>query len=118
MGKVTQMWSSVRFWFVLNTLALIALLVVQFTFGSELRKAWWPDLFGILTSILTGGIISFLFYFLVVLVPANRKKSIIKTNLTKMYRSIKRDILWQIVFASVKGGRTDLSRVLRTSTIC
>lgn len=109
MGKVTQMWSSVRFWFVLNTLALIALLVVQFTFGSELRKAWWPDLFGILTSILTGGIISFLFYFLVVLVPANRKKSIIKTNLTKMYRSIKRDILWQIVFASVKGGRTDLS---------
>jgi hypothetical protein len=65
-GKVTQMWSSVRFWFVLNTLALIALLVVQFTFGSELRKAeWWPDLFGILTSILTGGIISFLFYFLV-----------------------------------------------------
>jgi len=104
------MWVSVRFWFIVNTLALVLLLGVHFGFGPALKE-WgrWTDLFGILVSILTGGIISFLFYFLVVLVPQNRKKSIIKNNLSQMYRVIKRDILWQIIFASIRVGRSDLT---------
>ena len=66
-------------------------------------------MFGVLVGILSGGIISFLFYFLVVFVPENRKKTIIKNYLSKAYREIKRDILWQIVFASIRGGRSDLT---------
>ncbi|HAP10599.1 MAG TPA: hypothetical protein DEA80_09475 [Afipia sp.] len=104
---------SVRFWFVLNSLALLLLLIVDFGFMAALKKSeWWPDLFSVLTNLLTGGIISFLFYFLVVVVPERRRRSVIKTNLAKMYRRVKLDILWQIVFASIKGGRHDLSTSL------
>lgn len=104
------MWLTVRFWFIVNTLALALLLVIHFGFGAALKELWWwIDLFGVLVSILTGGMISFLFYFLVVIVPENRKRTIIKSNLSKIYRDIKRDILWQIVSASIKGGRSDLT---------
>jgi hypothetical protein len=101
---------SVPFWFVLNVLALLLLFVVDFGFMAVLKKSeWWPDLFSVLTNLLTGGVISLLFYFLVVVIPERRRRSVIKENLAKMYHSIKLDILWQIVFASTKGGRHDLS---------
>jgi hypothetical protein len=104
------MWLTIRFWFIVNVLALVALLAVHFTFSTTLRALWWwPDLFGVLGNILTGGIISFLFYFLVVFTPENRKRTIIKNNLSKFYWDIKHDILWQIVFASIRGGRSDLT---------
>jgi hypothetical protein len=73
---------------------------VDFWFNAALKeKWWWSDLFGILASILSGGIIS-LFYFLVVLIPERRKKTIIKNNLQRMYRNIKKHNLWQVIFAS------------------
>jgi hypothetical protein len=62
-----------------------------------------------MTNLLTGGMISFFFYYLVVYRPDQHKRKIIKSNLSQMYRGIKKDILWQIVFASIKGGRHDLS---------
>ncbi len=101
---------SVRFWFVVNTSALLLLLAVHFGISANLRALWWwADAFAVGVNLLTGGVISFLFYFLVVVVPERRKKSIIKTNLRRLYRDIKRDILWQVVFASIKGGRHDLT---------
>ncbi len=101
---------TIRFWFVVNLLALVLLLTANFGLGITLKGLWWwADLFSVLTNLLTGGIISFLFYFLVVFVPERRKKALIKNNLSKVYRSIKSDILWQIVFASIKGGRSDLT---------
>jgi hypothetical protein len=104
------MWLSIRFWFIVNMLAIALLLAVHFAFGPTLKEFWWwTDLFGVLAGILIGGIISFLFYFLVVFVPERRKRLIIKSNLRKVYRNIKRDILWQIVFASIQGGRSDLT---------
>lgn len=59
-------------------------------------------------NVIAGGLVSFFFYWLVVYVPEQRKRHIIKDNLSQMYRSIKKDILYQVVFASVKGGRYDL----------
>lgn len=101
---------SVRFWFLVNTSALLLLLVVQFALDTNLRALWWwADAFAVCVNLLTGGVISFLFYFLVVVIPESRKKSIIKNNLRRLYRDIKRDILWQVVFASIKGGRCDLT---------
>jgi hypothetical protein len=106
--KETRMWLTVRFWFIVNALALVLVLAVHFSTAIK-ELWWWTDIFGVLVSILTGGLISFLFYFLVVLIPENRKKVIIKNNLGKIYRDIKHDILWQIVFASIRGGRSDLT---------
>lgn len=101
---------SVRFWFVVNTSVLLLLLVINFTIDTKLRALWWwADAFAVGVNLLTGGVISFLFYFLVVVIPESRKKSIIKSNLRRLYRDIKRDILWQVIFASIKGGRRDLT---------
>ena len=104
------MWLSVRFWFAVNTLALGLLLVVQFGIAPDLKTSWWwADAFAVAVNLLTGGIISFLFYFLVVFIPEERKKTIIKSNLQKFYRNIKKDVLWQVIFASIRGGRKDLT---------
>jgi hypothetical protein len=73
------------------------------------KPQWWPDVFAVSSNLLTGGVVSFMLYFLLVFLPERRKKNIIKTNLKASYLNIKRDILWQVVFASKKGGRNDLS---------
>lgn len=46
--------------------------------------------------------------------PERRKRNIIKTNLKSVYEDIKRDILYQIIFASQKGGRHDISQDTET----
>jgi hypothetical protein len=97
----------VRLWFVVNAVALLALVAGHYTFNLASIK-WWPDLFAVATNLLAGGLVSFLFYYLVVYIPENRKKSIIKANIQKMYRDIKMDIAWAIVHGSMKGGRRDL----------
>jgi len=98
---------QVPFWFATNMIAFLALLSIHFgTAVNGLR--WWPDAFAVAINLLAGGIVSFLFFYLVVHYPEQRRKSIIKRNLLKMYRSIKKDILWNVVFASQKGGRHDL----------
>jgi hypothetical protein len=101
---------SVGFWFSINTLALCILMVVNFGANAKLKTLWWwNDAFAVSVNLLTGGVISFLFYFLVVVIPERRKKSIIKSNLRSLYRDLKEDILLQVVFASIRGGRTDLT---------
>lgn len=105
---VSALFSSVTTWFVVNLIALAALLIANFATALSSMK-WWTDVFAVGTNLLTGGLVSFLFYFLVVHLPAVRRKSIIKANLQRMYRNIKRDILWSVVHASIKGGRHDLS---------
>jgi hypothetical protein len=112
-GRATRLVATVTFWFAVNLLALVALLVAHFGTAVSTQR-WWPDVFAVVTNLLAGGIVSFLFYYLVVYYPERRKKNVIKNNLGRMYRSIKRDILWQVVFASVKGGRHDLSTDLDT----
>lgn len=111
--RVLRLLLSVRFWFAADLLLLIGLLA--FHFSTDVAKPrWWPDVFGLTTNLLAGGLVSFLFYYLVVHYPEQRKKHIIKTNLSRMYRNIKSDILWQVVFASIKGRRHDLSTDLQS----
>lgn len=99
--------TRVTTWFVINVAAFLVLIAAHFALGLSSIK-WWPDVFAVATNLLAGGLVSFLLYYLVVYLPEVRKKSIIKTNLQKMYKNIKIDILWAIVHASVKGGRRDL----------
>jgi hypothetical protein len=110
---LSDLLASVRTWFVVNVLLLVLLLVVDFATNAPAKK-WWADVFAIATGLVGGGLVSFLFYYLVVYLPEARKKSIIKINLLRLYRRIKKDILWAVVHASIKGGRTDLSPDLDT----
>lgn len=93
-------------WFTLNAALFIGLLV--FHFSSLEKPTWWVDAFALASNLVAGGLVSFFFYWLVVYVPEHRKRLIIKDNLSRMYRKIKKGILYQVVFASVKGGRDDL----------
>ena len=96
------------FWFALSSFALISLLFVDIK-GDLSKFKSWPDLFSISTNILTGVIVSFVFYFFIVYMAESRRKRLIKTSALKMYRNIKRDILLAVVDASIKGGRDDLT---------
>jgi hypothetical protein len=104
--KLKRFLSSVLLWLAINASLLAALL--GYHLSSCPKPAWWNDTYALATNILAGGLVSFFFYWLVVYVPEARKKAIIKNNLIKMYRSLKRSILYQVVFASRKGGREDL----------
>ncbi|MYA30143.1 MAG: hypothetical protein F4Y31_02815 [Gammaproteobacteria bacterium] len=106
--KVPKLLSSVFFWFVL-TLVLFVLAVGSEYLGIFLAsRPWWDRLYGLSTPFLTGGLVSFFFYFLVVWVPEHRKRKAIKNDFRKFYRDLKEDIAVQIIFASKKGGRKDL----------
>lgn len=100
--------NKVTTWFIINLAALMALVTVHFATNLSSIK-WWADVFAVAANLLAGGLVSFLFYFLVVHLPERRKKAIIKTNLQRLYRTLKHDILLSVVLASIKGGRHDLS---------
>lgn len=103
LGKVIR---KVWPWFVVNLVLLTTLVFVDVTLPP--KALWWRTSYSLLASALTGGLVSFFFYWLVVYLPEKRKRQVIKHNLSKMYHRIKRDILFQVVFASQKGGRNDL----------
>lgn len=104
--------SSVLFWFFLTLLAFVL------AAGSELlhkhlgigpaQEAWWDDFFGLSMPFITGGLVSFIFYYLVVWIPGRRKRKAIKNDFREFYRDLKEDIAVQIIFASRRGGRKDL----------
>ncbi|MEI2384289.1 hypothetical protein [Breoghania sp. JC706] len=101
--------SSVLFWFLLTLFIYLALLIENFSGIYFSETPFWDEFYNISSAFLTGGLVSFFFYFLVVAFPDRRKSLIVKTNLQKLYSDIKRDIAYQIVFASQKGGRKDLT---------
>jgi hypothetical protein len=101
-----QMAIRVTLWFTLNIFLLFSLLGIYLSPFS--KPYWWESVYSVAMNIVAGGLVSFFFYWLVVYVPERRKRRIIKDNLTQMYRSIKKDILYQVVFASMKGGRHDM----------
>lgn len=99
---------TVIIWFAINLILFAALLGFHFSSLVQPRPPWWADAFSVATNVVAGGLVSFFFYWLVVYVPDERKRRIIKENLKRMYRSIKEDILCQVVSASRNGGRRDL----------
>lgn len=112
--KLKNDFHSVASWFWMNMLLFAALMGVHFSNLAQPRPTWWADVFSVATNIVTGCLVSFFFYWLVVFLPGQRKRRVIKSNLRKMYRNIKRDILYQVAFASQKGGRRDLQADTRT----
>jgi hypothetical protein len=106
MPKFGRLWGSVTLWLALNIVLFLSLLGIELAPFS--KPIWWEDGYSLAMNLIAGGLVSFFFYWLVVYVPEQRKRHVIKYNLSHMYRGIKKDILYQVVFASMKGGRHDL----------
>ncbi len=106
--RLQGLFSSVLFWFVVTFVLWV------FAAGSEYlgiclaKKAWWDGAFVLFYPCLSGGLVSFIFYFLVVWIPQRRKRKAIRDDFRKFYRDLKEDIAVQIIFASQRGGRKDL----------
>ncbi len=100
---------KLRLWFVLNLFLWGGIEAVNFLSCPINKHQWWPDFYRISTSMLEALLVSFFLYFLVVFIPERRKKIIIKKNFSNIYNGIKKDILWQVILASINGGRKDIS---------
>ena len=109
MTQALRVLSNIWPWFLLIFIAYFALISYDLLDMHYAQLDWWDQLYNISSTFLIGGLISFLFYFLVVYIPEQKKRRIIRTNLRKLYADIKHDILYQVILASEKGGRTDLS---------
>lgn len=103
--------SRILFWFFFNLLFFIVVVTNNFLQIVYTETGCWTAFYDISSSFLIGGLISFLFYFLVIHIPERKKRRIIKVNLKQQYANVKEAILHEIISASRKGGRTDLKRV-------
>ena len=124
MSETIRQWSrrligviqSPLFWFFVTLLTFTSLVYFDGTRNvSDLRDIF-RSLFNASYALLAGGVVSFLFYFLMVFVPERRRRAIIKRNLTNNYLYLKKNIAHQIFWASVKGGRDDLREALFAGT--
>ena len=103
-----KFFSKVLVWFVV-ALTLFIIVIVNDILGIRFTDTtWWDDFYNLFVPFLTGGLVSFLFYFLVVYVPDRRKRRVVKDNFRQLYRSLKEDMMYQVIFACNKGGRKDL----------
>ena len=93
-------------WFLLNLIIFAVLVALDFWLSP--KPSWWKDSHPLLMNLLSGGLVSFFFYWLVVYLPDKRRRHIIRSHFSQYYTAIKKDILYQVVFASQKGGRDDL----------
>jgi hypothetical protein len=67
---------------------LVVIIILDFRhFGQNFE--WWTDVFGVATSILTGAIISFIFYYFLVYQPNVERLSIIKKQLHRNLQGYK-----------------------------
>lgn len=95
-------------YFVLTLLCLLLLIFFAYSDDRLFEGQKINLLYDVASKLLIGSAVSFLFYFLLVFLPEAKRKRVLKNNLSEIYRGIKKEILYQVVFASVKGGRSDL----------
>lgn len=74
----------------------------------QLLYSQWASTINAATSIGTGGIVAFTFYYFISVRLEERRREAIKTAVLRAYRWSKRDIASSIIRASMKGGRHDL----------
>ena len=97
-----------------RTILVLALVLFALAAGCELldiglvKKAWWDGIFVLSYPFLTGILVSFFFYWLVVWLPECTKRTTLKDDFKEYYRDLKEDLAVQIIFASQRGGRKDL----------
>lgn len=105
---VSSFSSRILVWFALMLSMFVLVIANDILSVRWTDMVWWEHFYSLSVPFLTGGIVSFLFFFLVVYVPDRRKRRLIKEYLRQFYRTLKRDILYEVTFACKKGGRRDL----------
>ncbi|PHR56769.1 MAG: hypothetical protein COA47_12635 [Robiginitomaculum sp.] len=104
----------ILFWFAITFVVYVGITAEQLQKLHFSTQWWWADFYKITSMFLPGVLVSFFIYFLVVYLPEKRKRQIIKENFRKFYQEIKLELLYNIVFASQKGGRNDISAETKT----
>ncbi len=105
--RVARPFHKLTIWFYVSVACLTTILFLDFGSTLPLIK-WWPDFFAVFTNVLVGILISFVFYYFIVYLPESRRRKILKDGALRIYKNIKRDILYAVICASIKGGRNDL----------
>src|SRR4051794_1614299 len=75
---------------------------------SSLGSARYLPAWNAALSVGTGGVVSFLFFYLVNDRSDRRRRSLLRTSVQAAYTEAKRAIVQAVIQASRKGGRTDL----------
>ena len=81
-----KIWLDVRFWFALVAAGYVTVLALG------LSGVLPPTSFAVLNRVLSGALVSFLFYFLVVRLPERRRRRIVSETLLHQYQSYRRDL--------------------------
>ena len=81
-----KLWLDVRFWFAVVAVAYSTVLALGFA------DVLSSEVFAVLNRILSGGVVSFLFYFLVVRLPERRRRRIVSETLLHQYEAYRRDL--------------------------
>lgn len=94
------------FFFVLST---IILFYINITPPIKNLFFYWETFYTMGSGFTMSGVVSSLFYYIVVYLPEQRQRKIIKENIQKTYTRVKKDLALAIIHASNKGGRNELS---------
>ena len=94
-------------WFLITVVVSCGFVVAQFSTVDH-RSTSFTEFFNLTDNILAGILVSFIFFFLVVHLPEKQRRNRLRKNFSQYYLSIKEDLIWQIVFSSIEGGRHDL----------
>ncbi len=106
--KPRRLIRSILLWFGIVLVAYVAALFVTYFGLDSGLSVGSRALISEGRAFLSNIVVSFILYYLVVYLPAQRKRATLRANCKKMYRDTKRQILCDIVSWSVSGGRTDL----------
>ena len=104
----SSFFSRVFVWFAVVLISYCIVISNHYLRFFDIEPKTWQEIYHVSSPILVGGLTSFLFYFLVVHLPTRHKNRIVKANLKQKYVDVKKEILYQVIFASREGGRTDL----------
>lgn len=111
--EISRLIQSPLPWF-LGTIALLSIAVVVRFVSLENARDIQAEFNALAVDTLAGILVSFVFYYLVAVLPERRRKQLIKGNLRKNYLYIKRSLLREVISGSIFGGRSDLDHSLDT----
>jgi hypothetical protein len=93
---------NLKLWFIITSIFLASLVYAELSdiLPENTLDIWKPS-YDILSSLLIGVLSSFAFYYLVVYLPQSEKKRIIKAVFLRLYLSIKKSILAEIISTAI-----------------
>lgn len=97
-------WMALLVFAALSAYSLLAPLL-----SSSLSDARYAPAFNAALSIGTGGVVSFIFYYIVNERLERRRRELVRDGALRAYRDAKRNIAVAVLHASEKGGRSDIS---------